>query len=110
MSPITANWFHPAAGLETDGHMQHIENMGTMLECERELYDSKIQEWSPTRSGQFVVIKDGEVVGFFGSMDLALEAAAARFGLTSCLVREIRETQPVVSIPALTLGLLHTHP
>lgn len=98
------------AGLETESHVRHLEAMATMLERERELYDSKIQEWYPTRSGQFVVIKDAEIVGFFGSIDLALEAAASRFGLTSCLVREIRETQPTASIPALTLGLLHAHP
>jgi hypothetical protein len=58
-------------------------------------------------SGRFVVVKNLELVGFFDSIDEALRAGAARFGLSSFLVRRVGESIQPLSIPALTLGLLH---
>ena len=78
-----------------------------MLEQEREFYDAHIQEWMKTHSGRFVVVKNDELVGFFDSLDEALSAGAARFGLSSFLVRRVGEVVEPVIIPALTLGLLN---
>ena len=57
---------------------------------------------APTR----LVIKGEDVLGFFDSLDEALSAGGARFGLSSFLVRRAGEQQETIDIPALTLGLL----
>jgi hypothetical protein len=78
-----------------------------MLEQEREFYDAHIHEWIDCQSGRFVVVKNAELIGFFDSLDEALSSGAARFGLSSFMVRQIGESIKPANIPALTLGLLH---
>jgi len=77
-----------------------------MLDQERKFYDDNVAEWSKTKAGRFVAIKDAGVVGIFNTQDEALAASVARFGMTSVLIRRIGERESTVSIPALTLGLL----
>ena len=78
-----------------------------MLEKELKFYEENLQEWLKTFPGKFVVVKNEELVGFFDTNDQALSEGARRFGLTSFLVRQVEPFQNVVSIPALTLGLLN---
>jgi len=81
-----------------------------MLEQERQFFSDQAGEWEKTHPGKFVVVKDRALVGFFDSLDEALSAGAARFGLKSFLVRRIGARAEAVQIPALTLGLLRGHP
>jgi len=80
-----------------------------MLDQERKLYMAHLEEWAGSHAGKFVVIKGDAVVGFFDTLDEALAAGAARFGLTSFLARRVGDREETVSIPALTLGLLRAH-
>jgi hypothetical protein len=77
-----------------------------MLDKEREYYGAHLTEWQQSHPGKFVVVKDDQVLGFFDTLDEALSAGGARFGLSSFLVRRVGEQQETVDIPALTLGLL----
>lgn len=77
-----------------------------MLDKEREFYDAHVAEWQRSHPGKFVVVKGDQVLGFFDSLDEALSAGGARFGLSSFLARRVGEQQETVDIPALTLGLL----
>ena len=63
-----------------------------------------------THPGRFVVVKDERLLGAFDSIEEALAAGAAAFGLQSFLVRRLGERPAEVNIPALTLGLLRANP
>jgi hypothetical protein len=82
----------------------------SVLDKERQFYRLNVESWARDHPGKFVVVKDKEVVGFFGSHDEALTAGAARFGLTSFLVREVGHGEATVTVPALALGLLGADP
>ena len=80
-----------------------------MLDREREFYTAHLNEWAPAHNGQFVAIRDEEVIGFFDGPDEALAAGAARCGLSSFLMRCVGEEERTVTIPALALGVLGAH-
>jgi len=80
------------------------------LEVERQFYDKNLEAWKKTYPGKFVVVKEASLLGTFDTMDQALTAGAAKYGLQSFLVRLVGETEQEVTIPALTLGLLSANP
>ena len=84
--------------------------MTALLEREREFYAAHETEWASAHPGRFVVVKGDRLLGAFDSMEEALAAGAASFGLDSFLVRKLGEKQDEVNIPALTLGLLRASP
>ena len=81
-----------------------------MLEQERQFFASHAGEWEKSNPGKFVLVKGEALIGFFDTLDEALSAGAAKFGLTSFLVRRIGASAEAVQVPALTLGLLRAHP
>jgi hypothetical protein len=81
----------------------------TMLETERKYYDAHKAEWLRTHAGRFVVVKDEQLIGVYDTLDEALQAGAAEFGLVPFLVRRVGEGEQTVTVPALTLGLLGAH-
>lgn len=53
-------------------------------------------EWLRQKSGKYVVIKQGNVLGFFASFEKAYRAGATSYGIdTSFLVKQIVENEPV---------------
>ena len=80
-----------------------------MLDRERQYYGVHVQEWTLEHAEQFVVIKNEDVLGCFGTIDEALAAGAARFGLTPFLVRRVGDSEQTVKVPALVLGLLRAN-
>ena len=77
------------------------------FEVEIERYNELLPELLASSKGKFVVIKGRELLGIFDSNDDAYEAGLESYGLSGFMLRPVRETQPVVSIPALQLGILH---
>ena len=77
------------------------------FEIEIERYNELLPELLESSKGKFVVIKGRELLGIYDSNDDAYEAALDKYGLSGFLLRPVRETQQVVSIPALQLGILH---
>ena len=77
-----------------------------MLEKERKFFESHRADWLKQNPGKFVLVKNDELIGFFGSQKEALIEGARRFGSDSFLVRQVEESEQVVYIPALTLGIL----
>jgi len=84
--------------------------MAALLERERAFYAAHEAEWATAHPGRFVVVKGDRLLGAFDSIEQALAAGAASFGLESFLVRKLGEKQDEVNIPALTLGLLRANP
>jgi hypothetical protein len=59
------------------------------LERERHVYESHLGEWRETHLGQFVLIKDDDVLGFFDSVEAAFNEGTARFRLEPFFVKQI---------------------
>ena len=78
-----------------------------MLEEERQYFSEDLAELTDQHLGKFVVIKDGELIGAFNTIEEALAEGAGRFGLRPFLVRQVTATEEKeIDIPALTLGIL----
>jgi hypothetical protein len=78
-----------------------------VLEEERRFYDEHLAEWLERYAERFVVVKGRELVAVTNTVDEALAEGARRFGLSPFLVRRVQSQPEIVTIPALTLGLLH---
>jgi hypothetical protein len=81
-----------------------------MLDIERQFYTENLPSLLNDYRGRYIVVKEKTVAGPFATADEALSEGARRYGLQPFLVRLVTEEQPEVSIPALTLGLLHADP
>jgi hypothetical protein len=80
--------------------------VAAQLEEERAFYAAHEREWASAHPGKFVVVKGDRLLGAFDSIEEALAAGAAIFGMQSFLVRKLGEKQAEVNIPALATGLL----
>ena len=74
-----------------------------MFEKELEVY-YKAKSTLPL--GRFVLIHGDELVGVFDTDAEALVEGARRFGREAFLVRQVRDEEPIISNPALSLGIL----
>jgi hypothetical protein len=84
-----------------------------MLEKERKYFETHRAEWLKQHSGKFVLVKEEELVGVYNTQQEALIEGARRFGTSSFLVRQVEESEQLIYIPALILGILRadsTHP
>jgi len=77
------------------------------LEKELEFFEKNLPSWLKEHKGKFALVQGSSLVGLYLSADEALAEGARLFGNGSFLIRQILETQPEASIPALTMGLLH---
>ena len=59
------------------------------LEKERKVFDSHIEDWRKTNLGQFVLIKDEKLLGFFKSANAAFEKGTDLFGLEEFFIEQI---------------------
>lgn len=78
-----------------------------MLEKEIKYFEANRSEWLKEFPGKFVLIKDEDLIGYFDNQKDALVEGARRFGNQSFLVRKVEESEDVIYIPALTLGILN---
>ncbi len=78
-----------------------------MLEEEREIYNRNLDDWLNRYPGKFVAVVGHDVLGFFDTIDDALQAGARQVGLGSFLVRRVQEVEENVNIPALSLGIIY---
>ena len=79
------------------------------LETELETYKNHLGEWSEF-VGQYVLIKEEDIVGFYSTYSDAVKFGYERFGLESFLVKQIRVIQHVQFVPPFTRvsdGALH---
>lgn len=66
------------------------------LADELEYYSQHKGEWLREKPGKYVVIKKGDVLGFFPNFEKAYTAGATTYGIdTSFLVKQIVEHEPV---------------
>lgn len=66
------------------------------MAVELEYYVQHKSEWLAKRAGQYVVVKDTGLLGFYPNFESAYRAGAATYGVnTDFLVKQILEEEPV---------------
>ena len=80
-----------------------------VLETELQFYKTIKEELLKHHEGKFVLIVGAEKLGVFDHDEDAYTAGLTQRGNVPMLIRKIQPEQPVVSIPALTFGLLSAH-
>ncbi len=80
------------------------------LKKEVQTFKAHKKEFLSKSKGKYVLIKNSEIIGFFDNAENAYREGLKKFGNVPFLIRQIAEKEPVVYIPALTLGILHAHP
>ena len=74
------------------------------LSQERSIYEANVAEWRKTHLGEFVLIKDASVVGFYPALDVAFDEGTKRFQLEPFFVKQIHPSDVVnVSLFSPTL-------
>lgn len=62
-------------------------------------YETNKADWVRTHQGEFVLISDKNVAGFFPSYESAFEAGLTNFGVgTDFLIKQVVEHEPVFVI------------
>ena len=77
-----------------------------MLEQELKFYEEHRHELLAVNLGQFALIKGGELIGAFSTLQQAYNQGIERFGNIPILIRQILPADPAHKIPAFTQGLL----
>ncbi|HXY78880.1 MAG TPA: hypothetical protein VEH47_08700 [Candidatus Acidoferrales bacterium] len=85
----------------------------TVLQTELNFLNTHKAELLKQYGGKYLVIKGEQVSGAYDTMSDALQASALMHGLDDVLIRRAEDADLEVSVPALTLGILHagvSHP
>ena len=77
-----------------------------MLEQELKFFEEHRHELLAVNPGQFALIKGGELIGAFSTLQQAYNQGIERFGNVPILIRQILPADPAHKIPAFTQGLL----
>ncbi len=76
-----------------------VEKEPNRLTTELELYRLRKHEWLGHHSGEYVVVKGGEVLGFYPEFAVAYSAGVAAWGAgVDFLVRQVLDFDPVFSV------------
>lgn len=79
-----------------------------MLNKELKFYASQHKKWLKKYPGQFILIKNDELVDAFATHDEAFLEGVRLYGNAAFLIRRVEESEKEeVFIPALALNLIH---
>lgn len=76
------------------------------MDKETAYYEANLLGWMGQHTGEYIVIKNDSVLGFYHTEDDALAAGASAFGAQPFLVRKVGEPPQQMQAPALALGIL----
>lgn len=77
------------------------------LEQDQEAFDRQLETLLSTHSGEWVLFKNGEPIGFFATNEQAYEAGLDRFGLDETfLVQQVAKRSPEVVSLAWEAGVM----
>ena len=77
---------------------------GWPLAAELATYEANRAELVREADGSYVLIKGTEIIGIYSTAGEAYQEAVERFGMGPFMIREIREHDIPLSIPALYIG------
>jgi hypothetical protein len=70
-----------------------------ILQTELQVYEQRKAEWLPNHRGEFVVIADATVGGFYPDYESAFKGGVSKFGVRgNFLVKQIWAEEPVYLI------------
>lgn len=69
--------------------------MDQPLDRETKVFEQHLEQWRREHLGEFVLVKDDAVIGFYAALDLAFQVGTARFGLEPFLIKQIVPTDVV---------------
>ena len=78
-----------------------------MLNHELKFYEENKPDLVARHAGRFALVKGGELIGVFATMQEAYSSSIEKFGNVPVLIRQILPADPAHGIPAFTQGLLH---
>jgi hypothetical protein len=73
-------------------------------------FDKQKAQWLAEHEGKFALIHGSVLIGMFDSPENAYQEAAQRFGNVPVLIKQVTSSEPTVSLPALSLGLIDARP
>ena len=79
-----------------------------ILEKEFRFFQSKREEWLKNYRGKFVLIKGEEFIDVFSTFEDAYKEGVKRYGNQPFFIKKVEE-EPIETLPALTLGVIHAH-
>lgn len=59
------------------------------LDTERQVFERNLAAWRKSHLGEFVLIKNDAIVGFFPTLDEAFNSGVSRFGVEPFFVQQI---------------------
>ena len=65
------------------------------LAREREVFEAHLEDWRKVHLGEYVLIKDNSVLGFYPSLDAAFDEGTRRFKLEPFFVKQIHPSDTV---------------
>jgi dTDP-4-dehydrorhamnose 3,5-epimerase-like enzyme len=74
------------------------------LEKEQSLFEQKKGDFLKHHEGQFVLIKEGQVHGFFPTEHEAFDKGIELFGPQDMFIKQILKDEPKTFIPAFSAG------
>ena len=77
-----------------------------ILDVELAYFQERREHLLAEHRGKYALIKEKTLVGTFDTHEAAYEHGVSRFGNVPFLIKQIREHDEVVRLPALSLGLL----
>jgi hypothetical protein len=80
-----------------------------LLDTELKVYDSKKEELLKHYEGKYTLIVGEEFFGAFDHLEDAYKMGVQKFGNVPMLIKKITKEDPIVTIPALTTGLMNVH-
>lgn len=81
------------------------------FKCELAYFDEHREEWCKNHTGQFVVIKDTILGGFWDTANDALKVGYDKFGLEPFLLKEVRLVDEILFFPSpLSVEVLDEYP
>jgi hypothetical protein len=76
-----------------------MSDMHSSLKADFEVFENRRLEWSKKHEGKYVVVHDGDALGFFDNYADALRAGFTKFGVQAeFLVQQVCEEDPVFVI------------
>ena len=63
--------------------------MSEELEIERTVFEANIDKWRETHLNKYVLIKGGDVIGFFDSLDAASKKGTKLYGTALFFIKKI---------------------
>jgi hypothetical protein len=83
---------------------------GSALATEMAYFKQHLDELLAHHSGKFVLIHGTELAGVFDTMAAAYEVGVQKWGNVPMLIRQVRQDDPIETVPALMHGVVRALP